>query len=119
MNKGEIYLARLHQEQDYNISKTRPVLIFQNDLLNRAVDETIYRDVTVIPLSTHIISGSYRFHIRARDRLRYDCDIVCNALCTISIDTLLREESPLTSLKEEEIHAIETILLQLFDIGNS
>ena len=72
IERGEIYLA--------NLAKTRPVLIFQNDLLNRTITDSFYKDVTIIPLSTKLLSGSYRYAIDPRDNLEKKSEIICNAI---------------------------------------
>jgi len=86
--------------------------VFQNDFLNRAVEEYIYADVTVIPLSTKLLGGDLRLRIPARDALERESEIVCNAVCTIHAKALMG--SVLTTLSEEEITRIEEMLADLF-----
>jgi mRNA interferase MazF len=114
MQRGEIYLADLNAKGEHNIGKIRPVVVFQNDFLNRAVNEHIYADVTIIPLSTKLLGGDYRLKIAARDGLERDSEVVCNAVCTIHAEALRREEGVLTTLSKEETMHIERILAELF-----
>ena len=44
IKKGEIYLANLGDKTTLDIGKIRPVLIFQNNFLNRMLNETKYQD---------------------------------------------------------------------------
>ena len=119
MRKGEIYITDLGKKSSHNIAKKHPFIVFQNDRLNRAVDESIYKDVVVIPLSTKIVPGSYRLTISPRQQLQSAGDAVCNALCTIAYESIDTQAGAIAILTSEEILRIEAILLDLFgiDIG--
>ncbi|HHD83926.1 MAG TPA: type II toxin-antitoxin system PemK/MazF family toxin, partial [Campylobacteraceae bacterium] len=64
--KGEIWFADLDPQAK---GKIRPVLIWQNDYLNRAVTLGIYHQIIVMPLSSRLYGGAYRYRIEARDNL--------------------------------------------------
>ena len=119
IRKGDIYIANLGKNAAHNMAKQRPVIVFQNDRLNRAVDESYYQDVVVIPLSAKIVPGSYRVTLPPREKLLRPSDAICNALCTISFGSIDRNTGPIARLSAEEITQIETILLDLFGIGFS
>ena len=115
IKKGDIYLADLGSRKDNDIGKIRPVLIFQNNLLNRMVDDTLYRDVIVIPLSSRVRKNDFVSKINARGRLEKDSILLCNAIKMINSDRLLIDEGKLTSLNDYEIESVEKILMLLFD----
>jgi mRNA interferase MazF len=116
IRRGEIYLAKLDKNASYNFSKLRPVVVFQNDFLNRALEDSGYRDVIVLPLSTRLFGSDYRLRLDPRDRLEQPCELVCNAPCTIALETLLTDDGPLTRLTEEELRKAEEKLLLIFGV---
>ena len=114
IKRGEIYLADLNRVTEHNISKVRPVLVFQNDFLNRTLEEAFYADVTIIPLSSKDLGGDYRLKISARDALEQPSEIVCNAVCTINVNLLKTDSGPIAVLNDKEIKFIERMLADLF-----
>ena len=116
IRKGEIYLANLGDVKCADIGKTRPVLIFQNNNLNRMIEDGLYSDVVVIPLSTKIKISDFTFILKSRDSLAKDSTILCNTVKMINAKRLLLDEGILTILSENEMHNIEKILMNLFDI---
>jgi len=118
IKKGEIYLANLGNKNKVDIGKIRPVLIFQNNFLNRMLTESEYKDVVVLPLSSKIRKNDFSYFIKKRDRLQKDSVILCNAIKMIDASRLIVEEKPLTTLSDEEIKEIEDILYNLFGCSN-
>lgn len=115
IKKGEIYLANLGNIKKEDIGKIRPVLIFQNNLLNRMLSETTFNDVIVIPLSSQIVKNDFSYIINKRDRLQKDSTILCNAIKMINAKRLKTDKGYLTKLNKNEIKNIENILYELFD----
>ncbi len=115
IEKGEIYLANLGNIKKEDIGKIRPVLVFQNDLLNRMLSETTYNDIIVIPLSSKIIKSDFSYIINKRDKLEKDSTILCNAIKMINAKRLKTDQGYLTKLDNNEIIKIENILYKLFD----
>ena len=115
IKKGEIYLANLGDRSAHDIGKIRPVLIFQNNFLNRMVGESVYKDVIVIPLSSQIRENDFTLKLEVRDKLEKSSVVLCNAIKMISADRLLLEKGKLTGLNDAEIEKIEKILVLLFD----
>ena len=115
IKKGEIYLANLGNIKKEDIGKIRPVLIFQNNLLNRMLRETTFSDVIVIPLSSQIVKNDFSYTINKRDRLQKDSTILCNAIKMINTKRLKIDKGYLTKLDKNEISIIENILYKLFD----
>jgi len=118
IKKGEIYLANLGNKKDFDIGKTRPVLIFQNDLLNRMLKDTTFKDVVVLPLSSQIRNNDFTYFLKAKDGLEKDSIILCNAIKMIDVSRLLIEKQALLQLTNEQITDIENILYKLFGCNN-
>jgi len=71
LNSGDIVLVNFNPVKGKEIGKLRPAIIISDKEDNAILDTVI-----VIPLSTFIEPNAmpYRFHIRARDRLKKDSD---------------------------------------------
>ncbi len=117
IEKGEIYLANLGDIKKEDIGKIRPVLIFQNNLLNRMLSDTTYNDLIVIPLSSKIVKSDFSYIIKKRDKLEKDSTILCNAIKMINANRVKIDKGYLTKLNHNEIKKIEDILYKLFDCG--
>ena len=117
IKKGEIYLANLGDVKCADIGKVRPVLIFQNQNLNRMIGDNIYTDVIVIPLSSKIKKSDFTFVLKQRDNLKKDSTILCNAIKMINVKRIKKEEGILTTLSTSEIQEIERKLLLVLDIN--
>lgn len=117
IRKGEIYLANLGDVKCADIGKIRPVLIFQNQNLNRMISDNIYTDVIVIPLSSKIKKSDFTFVLKQRDNLKKDSTILCNAIKMINVKRIKKEDGILTTLSTSEIQEIERRLLLVLDIN--
>lgn len=118
IKKGEIYLANLGDVKCADIGKIRPVLIFQNDNLNRMIGDNLYKDVIVIPLSSKIKESDFTFIVKKRDKLQKDSTILCNTIKMINSKRIIKEEGVLTTLNQQELKEIEQKLLLVLDIGD-
>lgn len=116
IKKGEIYLANLGDVKCADIGKIRPVLIFQNYNLNRMIDEQLYSDVIVIPLSSQIKESDFTLILDKREKLAKRSTILCNAIKMINVKRILQEEGVLTTLTKDEIKQVEQKLLLVLDI---
>lgn len=116
IRKGEIYLANLGDVKHAGIGKIRPVLIFQNNNLNRMIADGLYSDVIVIPLSSKIKVNDFVFSLKSRDNLVKDSVVLCNAIKMINSKRLMVDKGILTTLFKNEIFDIEKILINLFDM---
>ena len=117
IKKGEIYLANLGDVKCADIGKVRPVLIFQNQNLNRMISDNIYTDVIVVPLSSKIKKSDFTFVLKQRDNLKKDSTILCNAIKMINVKRIKKEDGILTTLSTSEIQEIERRLLLVLDIN--
>jgi len=118
IKKGEIYLANLGDKKHLDIGKTRPVLIFQNNLLNRMLEDTLFKDVIVLPLSSKIRDNDFSYFLKAEDRLEKDSVVLCNAIKMIDSSRLMIEDKALFTLNKNQIIDIENILYNLFGCTN-
>jgi len=117
MTKGDICLADFGKSRNsFEFGKKRPVLIFQTDKLNMAVEAGIYDYFLVIPLSTKndIVTEEFRYRISQRERLQQESFPVCNALCFLPKNALQRK---IARLSEKECVEIEAILKNIFDMS--
>jgi mRNA interferase MazF len=119
IKKGEIYLANLGDRKHLDIGKIRPVLVFQDNLLNRMLEDTTFKDVVVLPLSSKIRENDFSYFLKAKDRLEKDSVVLCNAIKMIDASRLMAEEKALLTLTQEQILDIENILYNLFGCSNN
>ncbi len=113
IKKGEIYLANLGDRSSNDIGKIRPVLIFQNNFLNRMLSETQYKDVVVLPLSSKIRENDFSYYIAAQDKLEKESVVLCNAIKMIDASRILQDKGILLTLSQKQILEIENILYNL------
>ena len=69
VSKGDIWLVNLNPIKKNNeMGKVRPVVVFQNDVLNHSD----YPTTMIIPLSTSLVDDTQpiRYRINKRDKLR-------------------------------------------------
>lgn len=111
IHKGEIWFADL---DPHTSGKVRPVLIWQNEKLNRAVTLGIYHQIIVMPLSSRLYGGSYRFRIEARENLPKTSEVVCNAIGLVGSNRLLPKRGILSRITPKEESDITRILLEIF-----
>jgi len=116
IRKGEIYLANLGDVKCADIGKIRPVLIFQNENLNRMIKDELYSDVIIIPLSSQIKESDFTYILQKRDALKKDSTILCNAIKMINSSRLMLDKGILTRLTLDEIKSVEKRVLLLLDI---
>ena len=117
MRKGDIYLVEFGKSRDsFEFGKLRPVVIFQTDKLNYAVEENIYNYFLVIPLSTQndIVTDEFRYKIDARDSMISDSFVVCNSICFLH-KKYIKEK--IARLSQDEISNIENIIKNVFDMS--
>ncbi len=117
IKKGEIYLANLGDVKCADIGKTRPVLVFQNNNLNRMLEDGLYSDVLIIPLSSQIKKSDFTHILRKRDALQKDSTVLCNAIKMINASRLLTKEGILTKLTAKEMKSIQDKILLVLDIS--
>ena len=83
------------------------------------IEDGLYSDVVVIPLSSQLKTNDFTLSIKKRDRLLKDSTLLCNALKMINAKRLQIEEGKLTVLTAEEVQQVESILQHLLDVSQS
>jgi mRNA interferase MazF len=106
MHRGEIWVGNLNPNRGGEVGKIRPVLIIQADFLI-AQGEPI---IIVLPLTTQVRQAKEPLHItiEARDRLLQTCQVVPEQPRTLDRKRLV--DGPLTTLRSEELLAVERSL---------
>lgn len=100
--KGEIWLVNLNPTKKTNeMGKVRPVLIYQNNELNR----NDYPTTIIIPLSTHLVDNvkPIRLRITKRDKLKNDSDIVITQIRAIDNARFIEKLTTLTDLEIKNV----------------
>ena len=104
--RGRVHLANFNPSKGTEPGKIRPCLIVQSDLLN----EVDHPSTTVVPLTTKLIDDAapLRFRIMARDKLRFDSDVMVDQARII--DNRRIDNEPITTLTEKELAEVEEYL---------
>jgi len=104
--RSEIWLANFNPSKKSNeIGKIRPVLIFQNDELNRSS----YPTTVILPLSTSLIDNAkpLRFRVNKREQLEKDSDILIDHIRSIDNIRLIEK---VATLNEDEMIEVKELL---------
>jgi mRNA interferase MazF len=110
--KGEIYLAKLNPKKGNEVGKTRPVLIYQTNILNECGHPT----TIILPISTVLIDDTYplRYRITKRDNLEKTSDVLCDQLRALDNQRIL--DALLTKLTYKEMLEIDKQVKIILDI---
>jgi mRNA interferase MazF len=100
--RSDIWLANLNPSKKANeIGKIRPVLIFQNDEINRSS----YPTTVILPLTTVLIDEAkpLRFRVNKRDKLNKNSDVLIAHIRSIDNIRLIEKIASLTKTEMTEI----------------
>lgn len=100
--RGEIWLVNLNPSKKPNeMSKVRPVVVFQNNELNHSD----YPTTIIIPLSTSLIDDTepLRMRISKREDLEKDSDIVVTQIRAIDNDRFMQKLAILTQKEMDKL----------------
>jgi mRNA interferase MazF len=109
--RGEIWFANLNPIKKNNeVGKIRPVLILQNDELNRSE----YPTTIILPLSTSLIDDAepLRFRVTKRDKLKKDSDILIAQIRSIDSSRLVEKVG---ELSKNEIEKVKELLDEILE----
>ena len=81
------------------------------------IEDGLYSDVVVVPLSSKLKNNDFTLTIKKRDNLHKDSTLLCNAVKMINVKRLMLEEGSLTVLTTKEVEQVESIFHHLFDLG--
>jgi len=104
--RSDIWLANLNPSKKANeVGKIRPVLIFQNDELNKSV----YPTTVILPLTTALIDEAkpLRFRVSKREKLQKESDVLIAHIRSIDNVRLIEK---IASLNEDEMLEIKELL---------
>jgi len=75
----------------------------------------IYHSIIVLPVSSRLYGGVYRYRIEAREKMPKTSEIVCNAIGLVGSNRIMANRGVLTTLTFEEEREIKKIVMSLFD----
>ncbi len=104
--RSDIWLANLNPSKKSNeIGKIRPVVIFQNDELNKSS----YPTTIILPLTTELIDDAQplRFRVSKRENLKKDSDVLIAHIRSVDNIRLIEK---VASLSENEMIEIKELL---------
>ncbi len=113
IQQGEVYLVNFAKKYNSEFGKVRPAVILQNNFLNRALKDTQYQSVLVVPLSTQDEQTDYKIEIRPRDNLKEKSFIVVNWLCTLDVTRIQADKGLLTKLSSDELAQLKVKICDL------
>ena len=112
MKQFEIWIADLNPQIGTEPGKTRPVLVVQTDLLNKAG----HPSAIVCPVTTNVNQGAeiLRVHLKkGMANLRQDCDIMIDQLRAIDNKRLVKKTGDLPKQIAETVSENLKIILDL------
>ena len=110
MNRGDIYLAKLDPSKGTELSKVKPVIIFQSNFLKNLPT------IIVISLSSYLKDNWFplRVRISKKEKLEKDSDAVIEQIRAIDKSRIIGE--PLAKVSEEELKLIEEAILYVLGL---
>ena len=109
IKRGEIHLVNFGKRYQSELGKIRPALILQSDYVNDNLDVARFKSVLVIPLTTDLKGGRFRFKLSAREKLEKESELIINWMCTVDLKRVVSTE-PLTMLSQRELIELKTKL---------
>ena len=108
IKQGEIYLVDFAKKYHSEFGKIRPAVILQHNFLNKAIQDSIYQSVLVVPLSTQNIQTEYKLEIAPRDKLKEKSFIVANWICLLDFKRVQIDKGVITKLTEDEFKILKS-----------
>ncbi len=102
IKRGEVYLVDFGKKYQSELGKIRPAMILQSNYINDNLDIAPFKSILVIPLTTDIKGGRFRYQIDAREKLEKGSELIINWMCTIDLKRVINSE-PLTILTQNEL----------------
>ncbi len=109
IKRGEIYLVDFGKKYQSELGKVRPAMVLQSNYVNDNLDIALFKSVLVIPLTTDIKGGRFRFEIDAREKLEKDSELIINWMCVVDLKRVVNDE-PLTTLTQNELTELKAKL---------
>ena len=102
IKRGEIYLVDFGNKYQSEAGKIRPAMVLQTNYVNDNLDVAPFKSVLLIPLTTDLKGGRFRFKIEAREKLEKESELIVNWMCTVDLNRFL-DHKPLTILSQTEL----------------
>ena len=106
IKRGEVYLVDFGKKYQSELGKVRPAMVLQSNYVNDNLEVAPFKSVLVIPLTTDIKGGRFRFRIEARDKLSKESELIINWMCTVDLARFKNAEA-LTVLSQEELSGLK------------
>jgi len=113
IKQGEIYLVDFAKKYNSEFGKIRPAVILQHNFLNKAIQESIYQSVLVVPLSTQDIQTEYKIELSPRDKLKERSFIVANWICSLDFKRVQLDKGVITKLLDTEFETLKSKICSL------
>lgn len=114
--QGGVYLVNFAKTYHSEFGKVRPAVVIQDNFLNRALNQAAFKGGVVIPLTTQLAGGDYRYLVSARDKLSSDSEAVANWVCTLDLARFDLQTGLLTQLSSAELSALMTVFSRTFTV---
>jgi len=109
IKRGEIHLVDFGKKYQSELGKVRPAMILQSNYANDNLDIAPFKSVLVVPLTTDIRGGRFRFKLQAREKLEKESELIINWMCTVDLKRVLSKEA-LTVLTKNELTELKSKL---------
>ena len=109
VKRGEIYLVDFGKKYQSELGKVRPAIVLQSNYVNDNLDVARFKSVLVVPLTTDLKGGRFRFGLAAREKLEKESELIINWMCTVDLKRVVSKE-PLTMLSPHEMAELKTKL---------
>jgi len=113
IEQGEVYLVDFAKKYNSEFGKVRPAVVLQNNFLNRALEDSHYQSILLVPLSTQDIQTDYKIEIEPRDNLKEKSFIVANWLCTLDFKRIQLDKGVITKLSSNELQELKSKICDL------
>ena len=109
IKRGEVHLVDFGKKYQSELGKVRPAVVLQSDYVNDNLDIAIFKSVLVVPLTTDIKGGRFRFKLQSREKLEKESELIINWMCTVDLKRVISAK-PLTVLTQNELTELKTKL---------
>ena len=109
IKRGEIHLVDFGKKYQSELGKIRPAMVLQSNYVNDNLDVAKFKSILVIPLTTDLKGGRFRFNLPAREKLEKESELIINWMCTVDLKRVVSAE-PLTILSQHELTELKTKL---------
>ena len=109
IKRGEIHLVDFGKKYQSELGKVRPAMILQSNYVNDNLDIAPFKSVLVVPLTTDIRGGRFRFKLQAREKLEKESELIINWMCTVDLKRVISKEA-LTILTKNELTELKSKL---------